>query len=416
MNDAKKITSYDFRKGCLAPILLSIATFIGIYFLLNYWSNHAISQYTKVGQFTLNAWAKHVNKLDVAFTDKGAVIWINGYHLSRGKNYSIYYYQLDIIQPNPKALVKKHYFTESYTGSDSRAIANFTSVGKYLFASNRFFPIQFRDAYTGDVAITEKAFIQKFPELKTGIGEIVEDSHNSYVITTKDGLKYHYILQYHLLFSEEAYKEAQKEAYDIPIDLSRKDRKIGYAWALSDKLRGELYLVKQYATIFQPIHAKGINDFEKKSYEKHRNQYKDLVKNYPKALEKITKAYEEQAKQTTNKSDREQTLLLKVPNKVFLDGEVLYGDSTCCILKHTSEIGKGGKMLLTAVNKDGKIIWEANNFRIFQSNSTATSYDLKTYRQKEQIAIINNQYNNWGVALLNINTGKIIWEYLPLED
>jgi hypothetical protein len=401
---------------------------LGIYVGLRFWSDNSISTYIKHGQFSFNAWAKDLNDIDFAFTEQGAVVWVHSYYRSSGKNSSTYYYQLDVIKPQPKSLVKKHYFTQSYSSSGSSDMAGFVWTGKHFFIANQYFPLQFRSPATGEIVMDEKAFVAKFPDLKAGIGEIGKENDTHYIFTTKDGLKFHYFLTLDELLSESEYKKRmESEPYHLPIDTKRKDKKIQYAWGLTDKLRGEVYLVKQYETLYKPFSANSFSAFtakkehlaqQKKRFEEEHKRIMalaDQVHN-PTRREELLKALKEREAQTFNSSIREQNLVLHLPTPVFLNGEVIYGDSTLCVIKHSSEVGKNGRALLTAISREGKVLWQKTDLRLFKDTKDVTAYNLKVYRKEGEIAIVNTFYERMGVSLLDVATGKAKWEYIPVED
>lgn len=415
-------------RGCFGSIFLVVLVVVGIYLSLQFWNNNAIPAYIKHGGFSFNAWARDLNKVDFAFTEQGAVVWVHSYYRSSGKNSSTYYYQLDVIKPQPKSLIKKHYFTQTYSSSVGSDMASFVWTGKHFFIANQYFPLQFRSPATGEVVMDEKAFIAKFPDLKAGIGEIGKENDTHYIFTTKDGLKFHYFLTLDELLSEKEYnKRMENESYYLPIDAKRKDKKIQYAWGLSDKLRGEAYMVKQYETLYRPFDAHSFSTFtakkahleeQKKRFEEEHKRITELADRVhnPTRREELLKALQEREAQTFNSNIREQNLVLHLPTPIFLNGEVIYGDSTLCVIKHSSEVGKEGKALLTALSKEGKVLWQKTDLRLFKGLKEVQAYNLKVYRKEGEIAVVSSFYERMGVSLLDITTGKVKWEYIPVED
>lgn len=428
MDNKQSKTTTIIPQGCWLSIFLVVSVLVGIYLSLRSWSNNSIPTYVKHGQFSFNAWAKDLNKVDFAFTEQGAVVWVHSFYRSSGKNSSTYYYQLDLIKPQPKSLIKKHYFTQTYSSSGSSDMANFVWTGKHFFITSQYFPLQFRSPATGEVVMDEKAFIAKFPELKAGIGEIGKENNTHYIFTTKDGLKFHYFLTLDELLSEKEYKKRmENEPYHLPIDPNRKDKKIQYAWGLSDKLRGEAYMVKQYETLYRPFEAYSFSTFtdkkahweeQKKRFEEEHKRITELADRVhnPTRREDLLKALKEREDQTFKINIREQNLVLHLPTPIFLNGEVIYGDSTLCVIKHSSEVGKQGKPLLTALSREGKVLWQKNDLRLFKDSKDITAYHIKVHRKEGEIAIVNTFYERMGVSLLDVATGKVKWEYIPVED
>jgi hypothetical protein len=412
-------------KGCLIPLAILLSVFVGLYYVLSYWGNSGIPTYIKRGTHSWNIWAKDLNKMDFAFTDKGEVVWIHSYYRSSGKNYSTYYYQLDLIELNPKKLIKKYYFTQDYSGVSSSEMSDFLWTGKYFSIANKLFPLQFRSPATGEIVIDEKAFIAKFPALKAGIGEIFKNDLG-YSINTKDGQKFYYFAERDWLLPEKEYEENKYiHSYHEKPELHRKDREIEYAWGISDKMRGELYLVKQYVSVYTRLYPQDLKtllikqkdlDLRNKERAEEEKRVTELLSRLenPAKREELQKTLKERHEQHAWRGVREQNLVKHIENQVFLNGEIVYGDSTLCVVKHQSEVGRTGKTLISLANSHSKV--KQYDLRLFKNTQEVSVYNLKAYRKDNKLAIVSNHHERMGVALIDLQKEEIIWEYIPTED
>jgi outer membrane protein assembly factor BamB len=101
---------------------------------------------------------------------------------------------------------------------------------------------------------------------------------------------------------------------------------------------------------------------------------------------------------------------------VFLNGEVLYSDSAQCLVKHTNEVGPQAKVLLTLVDRQrGQPRWQASNLRLAQDAKDFVGNRLQVRQQGQQLALVLNGSRQLGVTLLDLATGRVVWEYLPTE-
>jgi hypothetical protein len=117
-------------------------------------------------------------------------------------------------------------------------------------------------------------------------------------------------------------------------------------------------------------------------------------------------------KQYTLMSMMNQQLVKHFTNPTFLSGKIVYGDSTMCVIKHQSEIGKGGKTLISLAYRDAKV--KQYELRLFKDLQEVD--ELKAYRKGNKLAIVSNHRKRMGVAFIDLNEEKIIWEYLPTQD
>jgi hypothetical protein len=235
-----------------------------------------------------------------------------------------------------------------------------------------------------------------------------------------------------------------------------------YAWGLTDPLRGELYLARGLARIYERLSPRDLaslqemearwakekeyqqqsqkNDIE---YWQRRGLHDSVAKfsqrnaavaalsaqierelqqpNSPN-LNKISQL-EAQIAQLNPKSYtyklpdiKEERLLLHVKDRVFLNGEILHGDSSICLVRHTDQVGQGAKVLLTLVDRQGKVRWQTGGLRLALDAKDFNANNLQTRLQGQQLALVLNGSRQLGVALLDLATGRVVWEYLPAGE
>jgi hypothetical protein len=419
--------------GCLIkPVLLVILIIGGIYYGFSYWHSVSIPDYIRSGS-SFNAWAMNLTKVKGAYTPEGPVLWLFSYY-RQGKGWG-YEYKLDIIDPQKKVLIKRIPFNQTTSITSSSDMSDFTLLNKQMFSANPQLGFQWRNLRNGSLEGDEKSFIQKFPQLGAGIGQIQSYSSDDmiYNLTTKDGLKYLYYAQLDKITNEDEKEKIRRGFYDQDIS-TFKFAKLSYVWGLSgDELRKQLVLVKQYHSIFEKIYPQSLSSFadkikEMENYNKRLEKEKEeqaqrieRYKQYGENVEAMQKRWEEELikdKLEKEKRDaKEQQLVMHLKDRIFLKGEIIYQDSTRCLILHSSEVSKNARHFLTCVQADGKILWEIkdNPPKILATTEDIYKSNLEAIFSKDQLMIISNVYNIPGAIGLDPKTGKTLWEFMPLE-
>lgn len=419
--------------GCLRPILFVILLIAGIYYGLNYWHSISVPDYIRSSS-SFNAWALNLTKIEGGYTKEGPVVWLFSYY-RHGKNMG-YTYQMHIIDPQKKALIKRHFFNQTSSITSTSDMSDFSLLKNQMFSANQALGIQWRNLKTGEIEGNEQSLIQKFPQLRAGIGQISRYSSNEqiYNITTKDGLKYQYFADLDKITTEEEKEKIRQDFYKQDI-ADFKFAKLSYAWSLSgDELRKELILVKQYHPIFEKIYPQNLSSLaentkrqteyaqqiekNKKEQEERLERYKEYGVNN---LDAMQKRFEEDlAKEQSEHEKRnakEQKLVMHLKDRVFLKGEIIYQDSLYCLVLHASEVSKNARHFLTCVQADGKVLWEIkdNPPKILATTEEIYNNNMNAILNKDQLMLISNVFKDPGVVGLDLKTGKVLWEFMPLE-
>lgn len=429
-------------RGCLFIMVLFFGGIYGIYFVCaKILFAHSLPVYVNGTELkVLWPWAREVEGLQYATNGKEERLWVISLYDSKGSMWDRYF--IDLINPTQKRLEESIELGYVPIGISTSEMAKWEkTTDNQFFIANLKLPFQFRDGFTGIIIKTEADLIRSFPQLKAGIGEIKKISDydgNWHEITTKDGLKFLYRPAANILVTKEEIEKELKEfgEWDAPIDVKNPKIKNHFVWGLgNDEVRKELYLVSEYKHIYNSrispnqlkdlYERRGEMDKElengRKYYEDRLKREEEYYKNRIELKERRLKALEDDFKKTETeiikrhqtRTQRQQQLLFHLKNKVFLNGSIIYGDSTLCVVLHTTEISKSAQNKLTCVDKSGKIRWEItpvpSNVLLIEPNMVNTY--LKTYRQSKNLVILNtHQYGQIGACKISLADGKVVWD------
>jgi hypothetical protein len=418
----------NIRRGCIRLILLGILVIGGIYYGSKMFFTKLFPTYTATYN-SFNPYITRLNDMKLAFDGDKPYLWLFTEY-DRDGTYDYYY--LDIIDPTVPKRLSSTYFKESGRFVSSSDIHDFENIqNKYFFTASKLFGIQGRKIATGEVILTEKDLIKKHQELKAGIGEIKKNSNeNWYELTTKDGLKYMLSMEDETVVPADSFEVYRQNFWQRNVDTTSKEVTLEYVWALTQKdSRRQLYQVKQYKSIYEGrVYPREIKDLQEKANREQeegkvnkenrtRNEeyYKRLSKE---VLEQYAQRDKEYAERDRRQKLQEQTLLMTLKDKVFLNGQLLYGNKEICLVLHNTEVSKEAANILTCINHEGKILWEIKSpaLKSLQDLKTENVYQVKTYLHKDTFIILNNNAQKQSVVALNIKTGKKVWEFLPLQQ
>lgn len=426
-------------RGCLLYIALFFGGIYAIYFVCaKVLFAHSLPVYAPSNNFkNMWAWTKNIEGIEYVTNGKEERLWVISFYDPSHSNWDKYF--IDLINPAQKRLeesIELGYIPFAMSSSDM-AKWELTADNQF-FISNKKFPFQFRDGFTGKVVKTEADLIRNFPQLKAGIGEVIKTSNyepNWYELTTKDGLKFLYQPSSNSLTTKaEIDKELEEfRKWDAPLDVNSPKTKKCFAWGLGNhEVRKELYLVSDYKHMYDTrlypndlkslYERRGKMDEElangKKYYEERRKREAEYNSEYRERMlknldEEFKKSQEEIQKRYAIRTQREQQLLMHLKDKVFLNGSIIYGDSTLCVVLHATEISKSAQNKLTCIDKSGKIRWETapvpSNVLLVEPNQTG-SY-IRTHRQGGNLVILNNyRYGQIGACKISLTDGKLVWD------
>jgi hypothetical protein len=351
-----------------------------------------IPSYHYSGQFGIHILSSRAEKIDVGFRGDAPFIWMASLKNAMTRNFSG---RLDVINPIEKKLVIS--LSDEQLGSPAFSVRELSRCGEY-FATAHGGDLQLRAA-DGELVENNETLAKKFPELGAGIGKAEKPfaRDNYFLLTTKDGFQYWYFPQQQILLTEQQYHEKEKKvyAYDAPMDTTDKDYELQYMWGLSKKtdgVRQQLYLTEKYHLSLAP-------DFRPASLERLFND-----------MERFARDAENSVRKSRQNERLRSEKLVMVASDVFLDGKILASDSRYCVVLHSQTIENGADKILSCVNREGKMLWQivAPKFKTFEE---AGSNDLSGIVGKNAVAIVNNAYRNRAACGLDIQTGKLLWEF-----
>jgi hypothetical protein len=416
--------------GCLKPILLVILLIGAVIYGLRYWHSVSEPSYIYYGG-SLNPFSRNLVEVDFAFSDKGPVAWVYSYYRG-GKGYRYYQYQIDLINPQTRQLIQRVPLEPINPTFSTSEVFDFKLINNQFFIFNKEMGLQWRNSTTGALVGDEQTLLKKYPQLQAGIGEVAKESNDWYKITTKDGLKFYYSPVYERLLTDQDREDMQQKMNSENADLKDKNIELKYAWGLEGELRKELYLVKQYKLITEQLYPQNIVSFSeqlKRQAEKQQNEegYRQREEAYYKQgfpeewkqkMEAFDKRIAEENLKQEKRDFKNQQLVNHIQGKIFLKGEIVYSDSSLCVVMHRSAIGEKVGYNLSCVEANGKIRWELKNpaIRILLPQTyELSSNQMIAHRKGEQLALVSNSSQNMGMVMLDLSNGKTLWEYNPIR-
>lgn len=259
-----------------------------------------------------------MNALPVTDEKGNDLVWVMTYKYKSSKYYTTTY----IYNPYEEKVLKSY---ESVT-------KEYPAQTKLFFSDNEVWKVNTEsggseagiyvlDPVTGEEKMNTKSFLEKYG-IQGGIGKMyVAERPPSLNIETRDGRK--------MVFDIE-----NKKMYDNSSDYRnsfKKDDKTITVFALGYEKSGEsarkkLFLVKGPKS---SLWEKNISE----SYFTSESTIKFFLKSEAKQI---------------------------MPDKVFLEGEMLYQDDESCFIFHQDQVGNNAERLLTCVDKEGNILWTAS--------------------------------------------------------
>ncbi len=263
----------------------------------------------------------------------------------------------------------------------------------YLFDEKSRF--EARGSHTGDIILNEGILEKQFPQLNSGIGTAKYNS-GWLDIVTKRGELY----SYHLKTS----KLCNKTEKENLTEKNDKQAFTKFSWGISQNSTEIKALM---------LTSKNTNIYTENEYTQ-KNTHTIDQSNWEK-IKRNEKTYNNEK-------------LIFSPEKTFLGGEIIYGDSLHCVIRHQTEIGDNAKPIFSCIGvKEKKILWEIQNINPKQSfllaylNKNFTGL-LKCSRYNNLLNITSQcQIEGEGKkgrfypvsCQIDIQTGKVLWECAP---
>ncbi len=232
------------------------------------------------------------------------------------------------------------------------------------------------DPTTKQRVLDTAGFVSKYPDLKPGISKLsMEEDPLRFALTTKDGKKFTYLLEEDRLILSEEYS---KMLYD-PSD--KKEISLFQLDGVDDDRQHLYYITGPKSTISS-------------------HELSNLDK--PDSWETGTKAVK------------------LTPEQVYLAAIILYQDERLAVVLSQNQIDVNAERLLTAVNKEGKLLWTLSQSELFPEialRSDDAFSDLFFMKGKFHSAQQGNLFifKMDGIGMIGIDaaTGKKQWTFRP---
>lgn len=107
-----------------------------------------------------------------------------------------------------------------------------------------------------------------------------------------------------------------------------------------------------------------------------------------------------------------------LPNKAYLEGELLFSDDEVAIILHQDNIGKNANRMLSCVDKSGKEMWTVQQKDLYdemkgsESDSFSEMFFLKSYMSAQRMGnVVVMIYKPEGAMGFDLASGKKVWEF-----
>ena len=112
------------------------------------------------------------------------------------------------------------------------------------------------------------------------------------------------------------------------------------------------------------------------------------------------------------------TAIALLPNKAFLESELLYFDDDIAVVIHQNTLGKTADRMLTCVDRTGKELWTIpheelfDEIRVKEDDAFSVIFFMKSkFAVQRSGNIIVFIYKPEGAMAFDLNTGKKLWEF-----
>jgi hypothetical protein len=236
------------------------------------------------------------------------------------------------------------------------------------------------NAETSEQIMETKDFVNKYPELKSGITDIrMDNDPDKIILSTKDGRTgMVFVIDEEKMYENESeYRDEQNKD---------KDKKVTVFTLGNEGSSGPR------KKLYKVTGPKGeIKDRDVSSYLKDA-----------KTLMFFSKA----------------TAEIQTPNRVYIEGIIFYQDSVCCLIIHQDAAGKTADRMITCIGIDGKEKWTAMQDELFEEMKVDEDDNpfSKIFFMKNNMGVSRSgnlvvfQLKNAGVIGFDFESGKKLWE------
>lgn len=286
-------------------------------------------------------------------TNKGLVCWIVEQGLIIGNGGMSHTYTAKIVNPATGRRLARVKIAKGLKITSSIKLLKLKD--QVLVFNREQAMLELRDAYTGKMVEDLKKTLSALPELIKGIG-IIEQNGYWFKITSEDDRVYYY---------SPYFKKLVKR-----IDGHRSIE--DYIWVT--KRQGHSVRFSLMKTLVSP---------KKFNTEKKKQSYSSGGK------------------------------LVGQSKRKFINAAFLYGNQYFCVILHDSGIGKNAKKMLTAIDRNGKVMWENLQPKsVILSKGEYTNH-VAVWQSvtHDNIVAIHAKGGKNGIVGIDTKTGKVAWEY-----
>lgn len=315
---------------------------------------------------------------------KGPVVWFIDYRRGQDTHQN---YTAHIIDPIHNTTLKSFRID-----TQAQKMTKQWDSPKYYHGSVYYYnedtkDFEARDIYTGQITENKALLKHRFPQIPTEIEQVIE-TQDWYELILANGERFWYNPRTQTLASHQE-KMASQEDYAY-----KKAWIDSFRWYQNaDPLDKTFYLFRKKVSPFRPNHWSFVSSVQ------------ETILNHPRGC---ANWYGE--------------LLCVTEDYHFLNGFVLYSDAEICIIKHENDsLEKLGQVILSAVNAQGKKIWEkhAPQGCIVNAIQADNLSSYQIHRVGHQL-LLSNPWLNDGTgqskptcSAWDLRNGAEIWEYTP---
>ena len=98
----------------------------------------------------------------------------------------------------------------------------------------------------------------------------------------------------------------------------------------------------------------------------------------------------------------------------LIQPEIIFGNQDFCIIFHQSEVGKGAKPVLTAFDKQGKILWKNEKLKskaLVETRFEGREPDIKAAIYHKNTVFIISRAEEEAILGIDAKSGEVISEY-----
>lgn len=281
------------------------------------------------------------------------------------------------------------------------------------YYSNHDPEVSIRDAASGLELSGTEAFVSSFPQLSTGLSELlIYYPELSVDINFMDHTNYYYKTK--LTGMQIKTKDGQQFDYFFdPDSLYDNANEYKKYWINNNSLREHWFVLdEQKAPRNELIMIEGSSrDFDAKTCSR-----KDTVEKYQSLLNRSN-----QRKFSKEELLAFQGLKMKAltPGQFYLEGFKIYEDNDYVIIVHQDQVGSGAKRQISCIKADGKICWTLDQEDFFEDMAIDPENPFsETFFIRDKIegcrigSTFGLNLQQVGFAGYDIETGKKLWEYI----